>query len=91
MHNAYLNVLTSTGVLGMIPFMVFLIKSTVENLKKIIYSKIIGKDYHFIYCLILLSYALYACLNNELVYENTVGTFIFWLFLGRINSKNGEH
>lgn len=90
-HNAYLNVLTSTGVLGMIPFMVFLIKSTVENLKKIIYSKVIGKDYHFIYCLILLSYALYACLNNELVYENTVGTFIFWLFLGRINSKNGEH
>ncbi|HAP9434306.1 O-antigen ligase family protein, partial [Enterococcus faecium] len=89
-HNAYLNVLTSTGILGIIPFMAFLIKSFVLNVYRIIYNKCIGKDYHFVYCLVILSYALYAALNNELVYENTVGTFVFWLFLGRVNSKNNS-
>ncbi|HFN1707369.1 TPA: O-antigen ligase family protein, partial [Enterococcus faecium] len=51
-HNAYLNVLTSTGILGIIPFMAFLIKSFVLNVYRIIYNKCIGKDYHFVYCLV---------------------------------------
>lgn len=84
-HNAYLNVLTSTGILGIIPFMAFN-KEFVLNVYRIIYNKCIGKDYHFVYCLVILSYALYAALNNELVYENTVGTFVLAI-LGRVNSK----
>lgn len=87
-HNAYLNVLTSTGILGFIPFFSFLMQSFIVNIKKISKRNFQVSNYRFFYCLILLMYALYACLNNELVYENTIGTFIFWLFLGRVNSKN---
>lgn len=86
-HNAYLNVLTSTGILGFIPFFSFLVQSAIINIKKIARENFKVSNYRFFYCLILLAYALYACLNNELVYENTVGTFVFWLFLGRVNSS----
>ncbi|WP_407856665.1 O-antigen ligase family protein [Enterococcus hailinensis] len=88
-HNAYLNVLTSTGILGFIPFSLFLLKSVFFSIKYIITKPLKLFNYRFFYCLILLSYVLYACLNNELVYENTIGTFIFWLFLGRVNNTRG--
>lgn len=87
-HNAYLNILTSTGILGFITFFSFLLRSFILNIRKISKKSFQVSNYRFFYCLILLMYALYACLNNELVYENTVGTFIFWLFLGRVNSAN---
>lgn len=87
-HNAYLNVLTSTGILGFIPFFSFLVQSFIVNIRRISSKSFQVSNYRFFYCLILLMYALYACLNNELVYENTIGTFIFWLFLGRVNSRN---
>lgn len=90
-HNAFLNVLTSTGILGFIPFISFLMKSVAVNIKRFVRVKFNISNFHFFYCLILLAYILYAALNNELVYENTIGTFVFWLFLGRVNSsKNVE-
>lgn len=88
-HNAYLSVLTFTGILGFIPFSLFLSKSFILNVKNLVSKDFRLSDYRFFYYLVLLSYALYAFFNNELVYENTIGTFIFWLFLGRVNNTRG--
>lgn len=89
-HNSYLNVLTSTGVVGAVTFLSFCLKSVVSAAKKINWFGKLTLDFRYSYFLIVLSYAVFGCLNNEFVLEHTLGSLIFWLFLGRLVGKIGE-
>ncbi|BDP46009.1 hypothetical protein [Enterococcus faecium] len=75
-HNAYLNASVLFSEFLKYEFPTVKLITWMHSDPDFIYNKCIGKDYHFVYCLVILSYALYAALNNELVYENTVGTHI---------------
>lgn len=90
-HNSYLNVLTSTGVVGAATFLTFCVKSFITAIKKISWLGNLTADFRYSYFLIVLSYAVFGCINNEFVLEHTLGSLIFWLFLGRLVGKVGTH
>ncbi|MGF2941898.1 O-antigen ligase family protein [Enterococcus xiangfangensis] len=84
-HNAYINVLVSTGILGFLPFTIFLILNGVKIIVFFFRNKNNLPAYFFVYLTILIVLVLSGLFNNEIVLVNTVGTFIFWLYLGNIN------
>ncbi|MDT2638334.1 O-antigen ligase family protein [Enterococcus dongliensis] len=91
-HNAYINVLVSTGILGFLPFIIFLIVNGLSVLIFFFKNKEKLPNYFNSYLSILLVLVLSGLFNNELVLVNTVGTFIFWLYLGNLNGyMKGMH
>ncbi|BBM17511.1 polymerase [Enterococcus avium] len=83
-HNSYLNVLASTGILGGLTFFSFCIRSFFEVVKSINWKEAMSSSYKYIYFLVVFAYALFGCINSEFVLEHTIGSLIFWLFLGRL-------
>ncbi|MGM0215628.1 O-antigen ligase family protein [Enterococcus sp. AZ109] len=83
-HNSYINVLTSTGVLGAMSFFSFCIKDFIQVIKKIEWFNLNKNNFRFFYFLVVLSYSVFGLFNSEFVLEHTVGSLVFWLFLGRL-------
>ncbi len=87
MHNAFFNVLTSVGLLGFLPFMVFLIVNGV----KIIFCYYSYQKELSLQFLSLLTIEIVLVMsgmfNNEIILVNTVGSFLFWSYLGALNGN----
>ena len=83
MHNAYLNTVVTTGILGTIPLFTFYLKSFVSMIK-IVFRRNAFLDYFGYYVLCLVVVAASSMFLNELIFVNTVNSFLFWLFLGRL-------
>ncbi|NSV68371.1 O-antigen ligase family protein [Enterococcus faecalis] len=84
-HNTFLNILTSVGLLGFIPFMIFLIFNGI----KIIFCYYFYQrelNLQFLTLLTIQIILVFSGLfNNEIILVNTVGSFLFWSYLGALN------
>lgn len=84
-HNTYVNVITSTGLVGSIPLFFFFIKSFFMVITKAYgKAKLFFKNNYGMNAQIVLAIAASAFFLNDIVMVNSVGSLIFWLFLGRI-------
>ena len=85
MHNTFLNILTSVCLLGFIPFMIFLIFNGI----KIIFCYYFYQrelNLQFLTLLTIQIILVFSGLfNNEIILVNTVGSFLFWSYLGALN------
>lgn len=84
-HNTFINVLVSTGIFGFLVFVIFLVLKGIsaivfylKNIKTLPYS-------YYVYLSSTVTLVLSGLFVNELVLVNTIGAFIFWLYLGKIN------
>lgn len=82
-HNAYLDVLTSTGLLGAVIMFIFLVKYLI-SVFQFLFVKLNNKNYG----LVLFSFinvatvAISAFFLSEIFFVNTIGVLTFWLNLG---------
>lgn len=83
-HNTYVNIITSTGLIGAIPIFTFFIRSFF-----MVVTRAYGKTNYFfknnfgLNAQIVLAIAASAFFLNDIVLVNSIGTLLFWLFLGR--------
>lgn len=83
-HNAYINILVSTGIFGIFSIAIYFIQKAIQLLKVLFNSKITLSSYYLPYFLIIIAIAFLGLFNNEVILVNTIGSFIFWLYLGRL-------
>lgn len=82
-HNAYLDVLTSTGIVGALILIVFFIKYLIF-LFKFLFLRLESKYYY----MVLFNFsavtviAVSALFMSEIFFVNTIGVLMFWLNLG---------
>ena len=82
-HNAYFDLLISTGFLGFLTMMYFYVKSFFEALNFYTKNRWKVKNQTFNSCVLtLLSLAIYALTESEFLFVNTALSFVFWVFLG---------
>ncbi len=86
-HNAYLNVLVSTGIFGALSLAIFYLKSLANAVKKIFTDNTIISSGMLIYILTIFAVAISGLFQTEMVLVNTVGAVCLWLFLGVLNGK----
>ncbi len=82
-HNAYLDVLTSTGLLGAVLMLIFLLKYVLDVFK-FLFVKIDNKNYGLVLYSFLnvATVAISAFFLSEIFFVNTIGVLTFWLNLG---------
>lgn len=84
-HNAYINILTSTGIVGFVTIMIFFVKSAFNALVYVFTKFKEKSDQRFYYILCIISLAVSGLFQNDMILVNTIGAVIFWLLLGNIN------
>lgn len=83
-HNTYVNIITSTGLAGSIPIFFFFIKSfTMVITKAYGRMSLFFKNNFGLNAQIVLAIAASAFFLNDIVMVNSIGSLLFWLFLGR--------
>lgn len=82
-HNAYLDILTSTGIFGAIFLIVFFLKYFIYVFK-FLFLKLNSKYYYMVLFnfVIVTAIAISAFFLSEIVFVNTIGVLLFWLNLG---------
>lgn len=87
-HNFVFFLLATTGLLGTLPLLIFLVIKIFQSLQWLFIAKFDGyKEYLFNH-LILLAVLFSALFLTELVLVNRLGSFIFWLYLGVVVNSN---
>lgn len=83
-HNTYVNIITSTGLVGSIPIFFFFIRSFIMVTTNA-YGKmnLFFKNNFGLNAQIVLAIAASAFFLNDIVMVNSIGSLLFWLFLGR--------
>ena len=83
LHNGYLTVLVSSGIVGFCVYIVFLLKSILPLIKKL-FLDIKEKEYIlFALCMMtILDFLISECLEARLVYRTEIFTALFWIILG---------
>lgn len=84
-HNAYFNVLASLGLAGFIPFMLFIIINGLQLLIYYFKHQIKMPAYFLAFLSIEIIIVMSGMFNNEIVLVNTIGSFLFWCYLGFLN------
>ncbi len=90
MHNLFIDVLVSQGLLGITLFVIFMIFVLVTVFKKL--HKLNKQDYIF-YALILTSIVpifISSFFYSEILYINTSGSVIFWIALGYLMNLSAK-
>lgn len=82
-HNAYLDILTSTGIIGTIFLIIFFVKYLVYVFGYLFF-KLKNKNYYMVLVSFSLvtTVAISAFFLSEIFFVNTIGVLIFWLSLG---------
>lgn len=82
MHNSFVDVLVSQGVLGMVILLCFIVSIVIAVLK--FFFKASAEDYQYNTFLLLCFLPVFVSMMfySETFYMNTGGAFIFWSFLG---------
>lgn len=87
-HNFYVAIALYTGVSGIICLGTFLIKSAVKMIKYYIVNKFQINDTFFNSLVVsTMCIAVSGMFLSEILFITTVGSFLFWLFLGYISSE----
>lgn len=90
-HNLVFLVLAATGGLGVLIFLIFLIKSVFKALMYCFNSpKLLKKDPIFYSIIFSGGICLSSLFITELVLVSTIGAFIFWLSVGLVYNKKAE-
>ncbi|GAA2900079.1 O-antigen ligase family protein [Enterococcus pseudoavium] len=83
-HNTYVNIITSTGLAGSIPIFFFFIRSfTMVVINAYGKMNLFFKNNFGLNAQIVLAIAASAFFLNDIVMVNSIGSLLFWLFLGR--------
>ena len=85
-HNVYLVILTSTGILGALAIVLFFVKYLVYFFKYL-FSKIAVNKSNYLYVTFFLTIiamiAVSAAFLSEIFFVNTVSVLFFWLSMGK--------
>jgi O-antigen ligase len=84
MHNLYVDVIVSQGLLGFIPFMLFLLLSAISIIRNLplLFSK---SDNTLMIASILLTVVTSTLVITEIIYVDSPISTVFWSSLGYIN------
>lgn len=91
-HSFYVNVIACTGIVGSVLIFGFIIKSIIAVLKAIFTVTDKEQYFNILYsCLPLVVLMCSGFFLNEIIFVNTLGAIIFWLYLGyTMYFVNGE-
>jgi len=84
-HNIYIDVLTSTGILGALILLIFVIKYLIFVFKYL-FEKADNKKYYFdvLFCVVIVGMIAASALSlSEIFFVNTISVLFFWLLLGK--------
>lgn len=83
-HNFIFLVMAATGGLGLLTLLTFLFIQCFKTLRYCFTQPNLVKDKHFFAILMILTIAVSALFITELILVSTIGSFIFWGYLGSI-------
>ncbi|MGK4179760.1 O-antigen ligase family protein [Lapidilactobacillus dextrinicus] len=81
-HNFLLFTLAGTGLIGIIPLLIFLVTEFIGIGKALFYNNNIENINFLIYSLIAISSVIFGLLMPDIIFENRIGALCFWLYLG---------
>lgn len=84
-HNIYIDVLTSTGILGALVLLVFVIKYLIFVFRYL-FEKVENKKHYFdvLFCVVIAGMIAASALSlSEIFFVNTISVLFFWLLLGK--------
>ncbi|WP_430597492.1 O-antigen ligase family protein [Enterococcus sp. AZ177] len=87
-HNFFFFLLATTGVLGTIPFILFVLYNMIKTLITLFKMNTRNYKEYLFQSLIVLTILISACLITDIVLVNRLGAMMFFLYIGRLNSKN---
>lgn len=87
-HNFVFFLLATTGLLGTIPFIIFVLYNAFKALWTLFRLNTSNYTEYLFQSLIVLTILISACLITDIVLVNRLGAMIFFLYIGRLNSKN---
>lgn len=85
-HNVYLDILTSTGILGALAIVLFFVKYLVYIFKYLFSKNAVNKSnylYVTFFLTIIAMIAVSAAFLSEIFFVNTVSVLFFWLSMGK--------
>ncbi|MFD2306497.1 O-antigen ligase family protein [Enterococcus termitis] len=87
-HNFFFFLLATTGLIGTVPFVLFVLYNMIKAIITLFkMNRTNYLDYLF-QCLIVLTILISACLIPDVVLVTRLGAMLFFLYIGRLNSKN---
>lgn len=86
-HNAFIDVLASTGITGLITVLIFTFKKGVEVFQSIKLDRNFLKHQTTAEFLILIGLVGFMFFVNIVFFTNDVCTFIFWILLGKMTAE----
>jgi len=89
-HNFVFLVLATTGLAGMITFFTFFLNKVFISVKYLFKRKNLVNDLTFYYILSILAIAVSALFITELILVSTIGSVVFWFFVGVITNSSKE-
>ncbi|KRN21634.1 O-antigen ligase family protein [Lacticaseibacillus camelliae] len=84
-HNLFLLTLVSTGLMGLIPLVGFLIEKFWLLAKNLFKARGLDDISFIIFGLIVVDMFVFGCVMPDVIFENRIGAFCFWLFLGVVS------
>ena len=90
MHNVFIDVFTSVGLIGGLVFLLFLLKFLIRIIK--IYIKRINENGEYnldldVLVSSVLAISISSMFLSDIMFFNKLSAFFFWLFLGEIRRK----
>jgi O-antigen ligase len=89
-HNFVFYLLATTGLIGTIPFVLFIVFSMIKTLLHLFEIDIVEYKEYLYQSLIVLTILISACLITDVVLVNKLGSMLFFLYLGNLKSKNEQ-
>lgn len=87
-HNAYINVLVSTGFIGAIIMLIFLVKAIINSIISVFTKDIFRENSHGYHLLAILALFLSGFFHNEMFLMATSSALIFWVLLASVQANN---
>ncbi|WP_125608077.1 O-antigen ligase family protein [Lapidilactobacillus bayanensis] len=81
-HNFLLFTLAGTGLIGIIPLLIFLITEFFGVIYALFKNDNIANVTYLLYALIAVSSVIFGLLMPDIIFENRIGALCFWLYLG---------
>lgn len=89
-HSAYVYLLSSSGLVGTILMLLFILATLVQAMAYAFTTPSMTKEYLY-YLLAALAFAVSGVFHNELFLMSAGSSMAFWIALGRVNGMEGLH
>lgn len=91
-HNAYLNTFASTGILGGVTFIVFILTKAARIISYLFKPINEFLNTRIVYCICgVFALAFSGFFHNEMILVNISGAFLFWFLLGKVIGELNEN